>query len=131
MARPTSEYPTDLELEILKLLWQSEPQVVEDVRSALAKAGRNLTYSSVITVMNIMVRKGYLERKKQGRAFEFRPMVVEQDINRGMLNDIVDRVFDGSATAVMLALLESSEVDDAELSQIRRLIQRKSKESKS
>lgn len=131
MARPTSEYPTELELEILKLLWLESPQVVEDVRAALAESGRDLTYSSVITVMNIMVRKGYLERAKQGRAFEYRPIVMEEDINRGMLNDIVDRVFDGSAAAVMLTLLESSDVDESELSAIKRLIQRKAMEKKS
>lgn len=131
MARPASDYPTELELEILKLLWQTSPQVVETVRSTLEAAGRELTYSSVITMLNIMVRKGYLERTKRGRAFEYRPIVGEADINRGMLHDLVDRVFDGSATAVMSALLESSDVDGDELAKIRRLIQRKTKEGKS
>ena len=67
MARPASEHPTELELSILKLLWQKAPRLVEEVREGLASAGRELTYSSVITIMNIMVRKKYLKRNKNGR----------------------------------------------------------------
>ncbi len=130
MARPVSDYPTELELAILKALWRDAPQTVEQVREALAKGPepRELAHSSVITVMNIMLRKGYLQRKKCGRAFEFEPIVDEQVVNRGMLGDLIDRVFDGSATAVMLELLETSDVDLDELKEIRRIINRKTKE---
>lgn len=128
MPRPMSEHPTELELEILKVLWREAPRTVEAVREALALANRELTHSSVITVMNIMVRKKYLKRKKNGRAFEYEPIVREQDVGRGMLNDIVDRVFDGSAKMVLLELLETSDVNPDELAEIRRLIARKQKE---
>lgn len=125
MARPASEYPTELELEILKIVWQQAPCSVEAVRELLAATGRALTHSSVITVMNIMVRKQYLKRTKKGRAFEYEPIVREQAVNRRLLGDLVNRVFDGSAKAVLLELLETSDVDADELAQIRRLISRK------
>lgn len=128
MARPSSEHPTELELAILKVLWQESPRTVEQVREALADAGRELSHSSVITIMNIMVRKKYLARKKQGRAFAFFPRVEEQGVHRRMLKDVVNRVFDGSAASVMLALLETSDVNREELKEIRRLINRKAKE---
>ena len=128
MARPNSEHPTELELTILKVLWQKSPATVEGVRESLAKAGRPLAHSSVITVMNIMVRKKYLERVKRGRAFEYQPIVAGEDVNRGMLSDLVNRVFDGSATAVMLELLETSDVGAKDLAEIRRLINQKAKE---
>ena len=131
MARPASEHPTELELAILKVLWQKAPQTVQEVREGLAAAGRELAHSSVITVMNIMVRKEYLRRNKAGRAFEFTPLVEQQDVSRQMLGDIVNRVFDGSASAVMLELLETSDVDAAEIAAIRRLINRKSREANS
>jgi predicted transcriptional regulator len=128
MARPNKPHPTDLELAILKVLWQKAPQTVEAVREALAAAGRELTHSSVITVMNIMVRKKYLQRRKQGRAFEYDPLVEGQGVNRHMLNDMVNRVFDGSAAAVLLELLQTADVSHDELAEIRRLINRKVKE---
>ncbi len=127
MARSSSEHPTGLELEILKVLWQAAPRTVEEVRAALAVVGRNLTHSSVITVMNIMVRKKYLVREKSGRSFEYRHLVEGKDIGRGLLNDLVQRVFDGSAKAVVLELLETGDVDAGELAEIRRLIDRAAK----
>ncbi len=130
MARPRSSYPTELELEILKILWQYGPQTVEDVREELAASdrGRELTHSSVITVMNIMVKKDYLAREKQGRAFQYKPLVTEQNINRGMLSDLMSRVFDGSATALMLELVETTDLDADELKEIRKIINRKARE---
>jgi BlaI family transcriptional regulator, penicillinase repressor len=128
MARPASEHPTELELAILKILWRQAPQTVEQVRDLLARDGRELAHSSVITIMNIMVRKGLLAREKQGRAFEFTPLVAEADVGQGMLADLVDRVFDGSATAVLMNLLEAKDVNADELRELRKLLQRKEKE---
>lgn len=128
MARPRSSYPTDLELQILKILWQEGPQTVEQVREELGRVERDLTHSSVITVMNIMVKKKYLSRKKQGRAFQYEARVSDTQINRGMLGDLMDRVFDGSATALMLELLETADLDADELKEIRAMINRKSRE---
>src|SRR4051794_2490513 len=119
MARPISEHPTALELAILKVLWQKSPQTVEHVRDALAGGGRELAYSSVITMLNIMVRKKYLRRTKRGRAFEYEPLVEGQAVNRGMLSDLVSRVFDGSTSAVLLELLETSDISGDELAEIR------------
>jgi BlaI family transcriptional regulator, penicillinase repressor len=128
MARPRSTYPTELELEILKILWQDGPRTVEQVRESLAAGQRELTHSSVITVMNIMVRKKYLTRKKQGRAFQYRARVSEKEINRGMLGNLVDRVFGGSAAATMLELLQTTDLDAGELKEIRRMIDRIARE---
>lgn len=131
MARPASEYPTELELQILKVLWEDSPATVERVRAALAELDppRELTYSSVITMLNIMVKKGLLTREKSGRAFEFSPSVQEKDINRGMVGDLVRRVFDGSATALMLEVLETQDLDPEELKVVRRMINRKAREA--
>lgn len=128
MARTGSDHPTELELAMLKVLWQRAPQTVEAVREALAAAGRELTYSSVITVLNIMVRKKYLQRTKRGRAFEYSPAIEEQGVHRRMLEDLVTRVFDGSARAVVLELLETSDIDSDELDAIRKLVNRKARE---
>ena len=128
MARPASEHPTDLELSILKVLWQEAPKTVDEVREALAAAGRELTHSSVITIMNIMVGKNYLQRAKKGRAFEFTPLLEENSVGQSMVQDLLSRLFDGSARSLVLQLLETADVDSDELAAIRQLINRKAKE---
>ncbi len=128
MARPASEHPTELELSILKVLWQEAPKTVDEVREALAAAGRELTHSSVITIMNIMVGKKYLKRAKKGRAFEFTPLLEENSVGQSMVQDLLSRVFDGSARSLVLQLLETADVDSDEIAAIRQLINRKAKE---
>jgi predicted transcriptional regulator len=129
MARPGSEYPTELELEILKVLWEEAPLPVREVRDRLEEqAARTLTYSSVITMLNIMVRKGYLRRRKKGKAFLFSPKVEKQNVSGGIIGDLMARLFDGSPAAMMLNLLETADLDPEELSALRKLINRKAKE---
>ena len=128
MPRSASQHPTELELTILKILWRMAPQTVQEVRERLSASERELAHSSVITIMNIMVRKRLLKRTKRGRAFEFLPLVTEEAVGQRMLLDLVDRVYDGSAKAVMLTLLETSDVDRGELTEMRRIIQKAAKE---
>jgi BlaI family penicillinase repressor len=129
MARPAAEHPTELELRILKILWgEKSPLPVRDVRQQLADLGRDIAHTSVITTLNTMVRKGYLKRVKEGKAFLFAPKVVQEAVNRHMLGDVVNRVFDGSAAAAMLSLFDSATVDTDELKELRRLINQKIKD---
>ena len=132
MARPGSEHPTDLELEILKVLWEEAPLSVRDVRGRLeSEAQRTLTHSSVITMLNIMVRKGFLRRQKEGKAFLFSPKVAKENVSGGFVGDLLSRVFNGSPAAMVLNLLETTDLDGEELAELRRLINRKAKEQKS
>jgi BlaI family transcriptional regulator, penicillinase repressor len=132
MARRTSEHPTQLELEILKVLWDRSPLSARDVRDRLnQQSARDLAYSSVITVLNIMVRKGYLKRHKEGKAFLFEPSVDRQSVAGGMTGDLLSRLFDGSASAMVLNLIETADLDAGELAELRRLITRKSREQQS
>ena len=74
MPRHESEHPTELELDILKILWRDAPLPVREVRQRLARnGGRTLAHSSVITMLNIMHRKGLVSRRKVGKAFVFTP----------------------------------------------------------
>ena len=75
-----------------------------------------------------MVDKGLASRKKEGRAFIFSARVAQDDVSRGMLHDIVDRVFDGSPSAVMVHLLQTSAIDTDEIKRLRKLINKKAKE---
>ena len=129
MARPASRYPTELELQILKIVWRTGPGTVRQVRDALAEF-RPLAYTTVMTIMNMMTKKGYLGRIKHGPSFIYRPLITERATTRKMLADLKDRAFDGSAATVMLNLLETGELDAAELKELRQLIDRKVDEAK-
>lgn len=126
MARTVSKHPTELELLILKVLWRLEAASVRQVRDTLAPI-RDLAYTSVMTMLTIMVRKGYVKRKKDGRSYVYQATYHEHKASSNMLRDVIDRLFGGSTTAVMQHLLETSDLDDAELKQIRQLINRKAK----
>lgn len=129
MARPGSDHPTALELEILKVLWRESPLPVRDVRARLKEhAKRPLAHSSVITILNIMVGKGYLARRKEGKSFLFSPKVSRESIRSSLVGDLLGRVFEGSASAMVLNLVETADLDSAELIELRKLINRKVRE---
>ena len=121
MARPASKYPTELELEILKVLWRHGPLTGLAVRDALAPE-RDLAYTSVMTILGIMLEKGYVARRKSGARFLYRARIGEQATARGMLRDLVSRVYDGSVEAVLVSLLESSGLDREEIQRLRQLL---------
>jgi BlaI family penicillinase repressor len=123
MGRPPSKYPTELELQILKILWQQSPLLVRDVQAALARDGRDLAKTSIITTLNTMVEKKYLTRKAQANTYLFAPKITESEVEDRVLGDVVNRVFDGSASAVMLKLFEAHEINEADLQELRRRIE--------
>lgn len=129
MARPTSKYPTELELQILKVLWQQSPLLARDVQASLASDGRDLAKTSIITTLNTMVAKKYLTRSKQGNMYLFTPRITESEVGDRVMGDVVDRVFDGSTAAVLLKLFDIKAVDADELKELRRIIDRKLKNS--
>lgn len=132
MARPESEHPTELELEILKILWDDSPLPVRDVRARLeTQAGRPLAHSTVITMLNIMHRKGFVRRKKDGKSFLFSPRLGKETVAGSIVGDVLSRVFEGSASDLVLNLLETADLDADELAELRKLIARKAREQQS
>lgn len=127
MARPAAEQPTELELQILKILWRKSPQLVRDIRDELAKLGRDIAHTSVITTLNTMVKKRIVIRKREGNAFLFSPRITREQVSRSVLGDIVNRVFDGSAKAVLLGVFEQNDIDRGELKELRKLIDQRIK----
>jgi len=130
MARTASEYPTELELQMLKVLWEDSPMTARQIREALAARGRELAHTSVITTLQKMVDKQQLKQldPAEGKAFRFAPCVAEKEVSKRMLGDLVDRVFDGSAEAVMLSLFDVSDLDQDALKRLRRAFNRKLRE---
>jgi predicted transcriptional regulator len=127
MARPPARRPTELELEILNVLWAAgSPATVREVQQALASAGRELAITSVTTVLNIMARKKQVRRSKGGGgAFVYLPLASHASTARNMIRDLIDRLYRGSATALVLNLLQEEDLDDEALRQLRAALNRR------
>ena len=128
MARSASEHPTELELLILKVLWRKAPLPVREIRTALARDGRDLAHTTVITTLNVMLRKKFVRRTMEGNACLFAPRVSRDQVSTKMLGDIVDRVFDGSAAAVVLSLFDRTDLKADEIRELRQIVRQKLQE---
>ena len=94
------EIPPPLELECLKVLWTLGEGNVKDVRQALT-GSRNLAYTTVMTVLDRLARKGGVARRKVGRSFVYVPVLSRGVLRRLAVQDLVDRFFEGSEDALM------------------------------
>jgi BlaI family transcriptional regulator, penicillinase repressor len=94
------EIPPPLELECLKVLWTLGEGNVKDVRQALT-VSRNLAYTTVMTVLDRLARKGGVARRKVGRSFVYVPVLSRGVLRRLAVQDLVDRFFEGSEEALM------------------------------
>jgi predicted transcriptional regulator len=130
MARSASKHPTELELRMLKVLWEESPLTARQIREALAARGRGLAHTSVITTLQKMVAKRQVKQLDpvEGKALRFAPQMTERDVSERMLGDLIDRVFDGSAEAVMLSLFDVSDLDNDSLKRLRRAFNQKMRE---
>ena len=114
MARPQPR-PTDAELAILRVLWERGPATVRQVHEALADT-RETGYTTTLKLMQIMADKGLVTRDETARTH------VYAATQRQLVRDLVDRAFGGSAAQLVLRALSAEDATDAELKQIRKLI---------
>jgi predicted transcriptional regulator len=119
--RSPSKTLTDQELEIMKIVWDRRTATVRDVYEALLER-RRVAYTTVMTMMKILERKGYLNRKQVERAYVYRPTQPKNSVIRVMVRDFVNRVFNGSAEPLLVHLIEDRHLTADEVEEIRRLI---------
>ena len=121
MARPRHENPTPAELEVLQVIWQRGPSTVRQVMTILNKT-RTRAYTSVMSLMNVMTEKGLLSQEPKGRAFVYSAKVSQNRTQSRLLTDLLNRAFDGSASALVTHLLEQTTPNSEELNDIRQTI---------
>jgi predicted transcriptional regulator len=121
MARKTTESLTPLELEIMKVLWETGPAAVQTVQERLAP-GRTLAYNTVQTMLNVLHRKGKVRRELQGRAYVYEPTVSRGQTARQAVSDLVSRMFDGSAEGLVLSLVETRHLTPEKLAELSALL---------
>ena len=121
---PTQKLLTDVELELMTALWQLGEGTVHDVLATLPSA-RTLAYTSVSTVLRILVGKGVLVVRKEGRGHVYVPRISKAAYEATSLRHIVQRVFDGAPDALVRRLLEIEELTEEKLAAIRALLRKR------
>jgi len=115
----------DLQLQILRILWERGEASVADVLDNLN--GSELAYTTVATMLRKMETRGLVAHRAEGRSFVYRPKVKAEDISHRMSNHLVDRLFEGSLFDAVNHLLTTREVSREELAKIEQLIAEKKK----
>jgi len=122
MTRQKSNRLTDLELEVMHVVWELERGTVRQVYEVILER-RQIAYTTVMTMMNILEEKGYLTRSKEGRAFVYVPVRPKGEVISSMVDDFVTRVFDGSARPLLAGLVKDKRLSKRDLEEIARLIE--------
>ena len=121
MPRPGSSQPTEVELQILRILWEQGASTARQVHNCLAKT-RDTNYSTTVKMLSVMLDKGLVKRDVGERPQVFRPAVSQQHTQQRMLRNLIQRVYDGSAGSLVLQALGSQKASPKELAEIRRLL---------
>lgn len=110
---------TPLELEIMNVLWDRGPSTVAEVQPALRA---DLAYTTVMTMLNVLLRKRKVTRIQDGRAFRYRPAVTRRRATGSAVHDLVQRMFGGSTEALLMTLVETRGITSADLDRLSRAI---------
>jgi BlaI family penicillinase repressor len=111
--------PTDVELAILTVLWSRGPSTVRQVAAAM---DREAGYTTVLKLLQIMAEKGLVTRDESARTHVYAPAYTEDQTQRQLVMDLVERAFDGSAAKLVLQALASKKATPEELDEIRKLL---------
>ena len=121
MATLSHPKPTASELEILHILWERGPSTVREVHEALS-AHKPVGYTSVLKLMQIMTAKGTVRRDEQQRAHVYEAVQPAEKTKRQLAADVLQRVFDGSASELMMHALAGRKTSKEEVEELRRLL---------
>lgn len=112
---------TPLELELMNVLWEIGPANVQTVQARLT--ARNLAYTTVQTMLNVLHRKGKVKRRLKDRAYIYQPILSRQKAVTQAVADMLDRFFGGSADGLVLSLVETRKLTPEKLAQIQKLLE--------
>ena len=113
---------SDAELEVLKVLWASGPATVRDVAKTLRGQRRRLAYNTVLTLLSRLREKGFVEADRRDTAHVFRASVTRDELVGSSLSALADRICDGTASPLLLALGRDPRVSSADIAHLRKLL---------
>jgi BlaI family transcriptional regulator, penicillinase repressor len=118
-----SEILTEAELRVMKVLWERGSGTVQQVLDSMGEKPA-LAYNSVLTVIRILERKGYLKHIKDGRAHVYAPVVPQQEATRSEIRRLAGRFFGNSHEDLVLNILEDRGMEREELTRLREMLNR-------
>jgi predicted transcriptional regulator len=121
MSRSPLPRPTDAELAILRVLWDRGPSTVRQVHDVLAR-DRQAAYTTALKLLQIMTEKGLVDRDDRDRTHVYRARLGEEQTQRQLVRDLVDRAFGGSASKLVMQALAARRASPEELRDIRKAI---------
>ena len=125
MARPRSPHPTQRELQLLKLFWTHGPSSVREIHERFPVAPKP-AYTSLQTNLQAMFEKELITRELEGRTHIYAAAVSRVEVEQGVVEDMVNRVFDGNAIRLITTALTSGSADPDEIERLQRLIEERS-----
>ncbi|HKC66399.1 MAG TPA: BlaI/MecI/CopY family transcriptional regulator [Pyrinomonadaceae bacterium] len=129
MTKSNLPRPTDSELEILNVLYRRGPSTVREIYHVINKQKPTL-YTTVLKMLQIMTEKGLVKRDDQERAHRYEAWLAQEQTQRQLLNDLLKRAFEGSATKLVMQALSSKKTSAEDLAQIRALLDKMERDSK-
>jgi BlaI family transcriptional regulator, penicillinase repressor len=121
MPRPSSAQPTEVEMQILRILWDLGPSPVRDIHKRL-EAAKGTNYSTTVKMLAVMLQKGLVKRDEDAQPHVYRPAFTRAKTGKRMLDDLIEKVYDGSAMSLVLQALSSGKATKEELDEVRRLL---------
>jgi len=115
----TKQTLTPLELEIMQVLWANGASTVSEV---IPQLKAELAYTTVQTMLMVLLRKGKVKRTQEGRAFRYRPVVSRERASGSAVEDLVRRMFGGSAEALLMAMVDTRQISAKELERLARKV---------
>jgi len=115
----TKQTLTPLELAIMQVLWENGASTVSEV---IPKLKAELAYTTVQTMLMVLLRKGKVKRTQEGRAFRYRPVVSRERASGSAVEDLVRRMFGGSPEALLMALVDTRQISAEQLERLARKV---------
>jgi len=124
MARKKLSLLTDLEIDVMNVVWRYGQATVRQIVDALEEQ-RPLAYTTVQTVLTILTQKGFVKYTAQGRAYVYHPVIEPEGVRRDTVTAVVDKLFAGSPRSLYLHLIETDTLTATEADELRQLLDRK------
>lgn len=121
MGKQGASQLTEVELQILKILWELGPSPVREIHNRL-NAEKGTNYSTSVKMLSVMLEKGLVKRDENATPMIYRAAVTRDSTGKRMVKDLVDKVYDGAAMSLVLHALKSAKASTEELGEVRRLL---------
>ena len=123
MPKPGPSQPTEVELQILRILWELGKSPVREIHARL-NADKGTNYSTTVKMLSVMLEKGLVKRDEDAAPHIYRPVLSREKAGKRMLSDLIDKVYDGAAMSLVLQALASTTATKEELDEVRRFLDR-------